>query len=188
MPRRKAEPAPAEAGLGGEGRLQGLPPIADARTRLLILGSFPSQRSLAEQRYYAHPRNQFWAILQAIWPCSPLLTGAGSYEKRSEWLLAHGLGLWDVYAACERQGSLDAAIRQGKLNDFATLRRRCPQLLAVGFNGGESHRHAEAVAASLGAPPLALHRLPSTSPAHASWSFERKLAVWRAVAADVGLI
>ncbi len=91
--------------------------------------------------------------------------------------LAHHLGIWDVYAACEREGSLDTAIRAGELNDFAGLRERCPQLQAIAHNGGESFRHARHTQA-LGLP---VHKLPSTSPANASWSFERKLQAWKTV-------
>jgi hypoxanthine-DNA glycosylase len=165
-------------------RLLGLPPIVSSHTRLLVLGSFPSAASLARQQYYAHPQNHFWKILQAIWPSSPHLTSADSYEKRSNWLLERGLGVWDVYASCERQGSLDAAIRNPQRNDFARLLQRCPQLRAIAHNGGESFRHAKYTEA-LGLP---VYKLPSTSPANASWSFERKLAAWREVVAAAGLL
>ena len=164
-------------------RLVGLPPLVSTTTRLLVLGSFPSVVSLARQQYYAHPQNHFWPILQAIWPASPLVTSADSYEKRSMWLLDRGLGVWDVYASCERAGSLDAAIRNGEVNDFASLKQRCPQLTAIAHNGGESFRHAKYTAA-LGLP---VYKLPSTSPANASWSFERKLAAWRAVFEQHGM-
>ena len=165
-------------------RLLGLPPIISGNTRLLVLGSFPSVASLARQQYYAHPQNQFWKILQAIWPDSLRLTSVDSYEKRSEWVLARGLGVWDVYAACERLGSLDAAIRNREVNDFASLVRGHPQLRGIAHNGGESFRHAK-YTASLGLP---VYKLPSTSPANASWSFERKLAAWREVMAASELL
>ncbi|MBX3588635.1 MAG: DNA-deoxyinosine glycosylase [Ramlibacter sp.] len=164
-------------------RLQGLPPLISDATALLILGSFPGGVSLARREYYAHPQNQFWRILQAIWPGSPGGAATDSYENRSKWLLGHGLGLWDVYASCERQGSLDADIRHAEPNDFVALARRLPKLRAVAHNGGESWRHARHTAA-LGLPA---HKLPSTSPANASWSFERKLAAWRAVFEQHGL-
>lgn len=194
-------------------RLYGLPPIVDSRTQLLVLGSFPSVTSLARQQYYAHPQNQFWKILQAIWPSSPSLISVDSYEKRSQWLLDHGLGVWDVYASCERQGSLDAAIRKPEVNDFARLLASCPQLRAIAHNGGESFRHARHVihglsplrashVALMGAVDaeaadqlvgsidtvLPVYKLPSTSPANASWGFERKLEAWRAVVAAAGLL
>ena len=162
--------------------LHGLPPVVGKATRLIILGSFPGAQSLAQQQYYAHPRNQFWPILAALWPCHPQPQG---YAERCDWLVARGLGLWDVYGACERQGSLDSAIRNAQLNDFAALKAHCPQLVAAAHNGGESYRHAQRVAAALALPA---HRLPSTSPANASWSLERKLAGWREVLAACGLL
>lgn len=180
-------PDPAPGPSGGP-RLIGLPPIVGSDMRLLVLGSFPSVASLARQQYYAHPQNQFWKILQAIWPSSPRLVSADSYEKRSAWLLERGLGVWDVYASCERAGSLDAAIRTPEVNDFACLQQCCPQLRAIAHNGGESFKHARVVRASMGARALPVYKLPSTSPAHASWSFERKLAVWREVIGAVGLL
>ena len=165
-------------------RLVGLPPVISSTTVLLVLGSFPGAASLAAQQYYAHPQNHFWKILQAIWPRSPGEPALESYAGRIEWLLEHGLGLWDVYGSCEREGSLDTAIRNAEVNDFASLATRCPRLRAIAHNGGESWRHARHTAL-LG---VAVHRLPSTSPANASWRFERKLAAWRAVFEQHGLI
>ncbi len=164
--------------------LTGLPPLVCAQTRLLILGSFPGAASLAAQQYYGHPRNHFWPILQAIWPSSPSSTGVTSYRIRSEWLLSKGVGLWDVYAACERESSLDSRIRSPMLNDLASLKELCPKLAAIAHNGGESFRHARHTE-QLGLP---VYRLPSSSPANASWSFERKLAAWREVFEQHGLI
>ena len=164
--------------------LAGLAPLVSSRTRLLVLGSFPGAASLAAQQYYGHPQNHFWKILQAIWPGSPIGASASSYQIRSEWLLSKGLGLWDVYAACEREGSLDSAIRNAVVNDFAGLRQLCPALEAIAHNGGESFKHSKHTLL-LGLP---VYRLPSTSPANASWSFERKLAAWREVFEKHGLV
>lgn len=164
-------------------RLQGLPPLVTAHTRMLVLGSFPGVASLARQQYYGHPKNAFWRLLQALWPASPM-PGANQYPQRVDWLLDKGLGLWDVYASCEREGSLDSAIRAPQLNDLAGLLRSCPELRLIAHNGGESFRHAR-VTRALGLP---VYRLPSTSPANASWSFARKLTAWREVAAAAGLV
>lgn len=164
-------------------RLVGLPPLVAGNTRLLILGSFPGAASLAAQQYYGHPQNQFWRILAAIFGASAEDTCASSYEKRSTWMLSKGVGLWDVYASCERVGSLDAKIRNPEVNDFAGLRVRCPALQAVAHNGAESFRHTARLE-HLGLPTV---RLPSTSPANASWSFERKLALWRACFEQFGM-
>ncbi|MGB9988113.1 DNA-deoxyinosine glycosylase [Pseudoduganella rhizocola] len=152
--------------------LTGLAPVLDSRTRILILGSFPGAASLAAQQYYAHPRNALWPILSA-------LTGedlAGMpYAGRLPRLLAHGIGLWDVLGACEREGSLDSAIRKPAANDFARLRQLCPELHTVGFNGQTSGKFAPQFAAE-GYRTVVL---PSSSPAHASMSLEAKLVAWR---------
>lgn len=102
-----------------------------------------------------------------------------SYQKRSEWLLENGIGLWDVYAACERQGSLDADIRNAQVNDFSGLWQRYPQLQAIAHNGLESYKHHRRIEESGQALGVSLYKLPSSSPANASWAFERKLNAWR---------
>ena len=155
-------------------RLLGLAPVLDANTRLLVLGSFPGVASLRAQQYYGHPQNHFWKILGTLWQLPlPSLT----YPERVAALLDHGLGVWDVYGACEREGSLDANIRNAEVNDFAWVKRSCPRLEAIAHNGGESFRHARHTE-KLGVP---VYKLPSTSPANASWSFDRKLAAWSEV-------
>jgi hypoxanthine-DNA glycosylase len=162
-------------------RLLGLPPVAGRDARLLVLGSFPGAASLAAQQYYAHPRNQFWPILAALWKVDLL---ALTYASRIAEVRRRGLAVWDVYAACRREGSLDSAIEQAEPNDLAGLAARLPRLTAIAHNGGESAR-AMRVTRALGLP---VHRLPSTSPANASWSFERKLVAWRAVFDEAGLL
>lgn len=157
--------------------------MADGRTRALVLGSFPGVRSLQLQQYYAHPQNQFWPLLQAMWP-QHVQPKREDYAGRCEWLLQRGLGLWDVYASCEREGSLDSAIRAAQVNDFEGLRRVCPALRLALHNGGESYKHARQTEA-LG---LRAVKLPSTSPANASWSFEKKLQAWRDVFTAQGLL
>ena len=152
--------------------LSGLAPVIDARTRILVLGSFPGAASLAAQQYYAHPRNLLWPILSALTgePLAQL-----PYAKRLPRLLAHGFGLWDVLGACEREGSLDSAIRKPAANDFARLRELCPLLETVGFNGQTSGKFAPQFA-------VAGYRtvvLPSTSPAHASLTLAQKLEQWK---------
>ena len=170
-------------------RLTGLGPVVDARTVVLVLGSFPGVASLRAGQYYAHPQNHFWRILQALWP-GHLQPPREQYAERCSWLLERGLGLWDVYGACEREGSLDTSIRNARVNDFAGLRARCPRLAAIAHNGGESHRHARAVMVALGGADGGMQslRLPSTSPANASWSFERKLNAWAEALAPYGLV
>jgi len=160
--------------------LVGLAPVIARDTRLVVLGSFPGAASLAAGQYYAHPRNGFWRLLGAIWSVDLV---ALPYRQRLAVLHEHGLGVWDVYAACRREGSLDSAIEDARLNDLASLKRRAPSLRAIAHNGGESAR-AMRITAQLGVPVL---RLPSSSPANASWSFERKLQAWRAAFVEHGV-
>ena len=107
-----------------------------------------------------------------------------AYAQRIAVAKAHGLAIWDVYASCEREGSLDSAIRAAEPTDLASLVRSLPRLQAIAHNGGESARSMK-ITQALGLP---VYKLPSTSPANASWSFERKLAAWREVFARHGLL
>jgi hypoxanthine-DNA glycosylase len=150
----------------------GFPPVLDRDTHTLILGSFPGQASLAAQQYYAHPRNQFWRLLSSILgdDLVPL-----AYEQRLQRLQRHGIGLWDVIDVCQREGSLDSAIRRAQPNDFTVLKHQCPKLKRVCFNGKTSGKFAPQFAAA-GFETLVL---PSSSPANAQFSLEEKLAVWK---------
>jgi hypoxanthine-DNA glycosylase len=177
-------PIPSLAEHPALARLLGLAPVISPDTRLVVLGSFPGVASLASQQYYAHPRNHFWPVLSALWG----LQGEQAlqrrpYPERVATALAHGLGMWDVYAACQRKGSLDSAIEQAELNTLHLLRTWAPGLRGIAHNGGESARHMK-ITQALGLPVM---KLPSTSPANASWSFERKVAAWREAFERVGM-
>jgi hypoxanthine-DNA glycosylase len=166
-------------------RLTGLGPVLGPAPRLLVLGSFPGVASLVAQQYYAHPRNQFWPILSALWGLEgEAALQALPYPQRIQAAQTHGLAIWDVYSGCVRPGSLDSAIREGELNNLAGLVAQAPSLQGIAHNGGESARHMKLTQA-LGLP---VFKLPSTSPANASWSFARKLAAWRAVLEGCGLL
>ncbi len=141
----------------------------------------PGEESLRRQQYYAHPRNGFWPIMGGLLGFDPGLP----YAERQERLAAAGIALWDVLAACQRQGSLDADIRQGEANDFLAFLRRQPRIRVVFFNGGAAatlFRRQVWPALSLEFPHLELCQLPSTSPAHAALGLPAKLAAWKVVA------
>ena len=159
--------------------LQGLPPVADAGARVLILGSMPGVRSLDETRYYAHPRNAFWPIL-AAWIGRP---HDAPYVERIDALRNRGIALWDVIGRCRRAGSLDSRIDPASIqaNDLAGLFTRCRRLERVLLNGARAAQDFERRVvptldkASLDLPRI---RLPSTSPAHAAMSLAAKRAAW----------
>lgn len=152
-------------------RLGGLAPIVDAWTTLLILGSFPSPASLMAQQYYGHKQNHFWKLLGEIFEL-PLYDLP--YPERTAAVLARGVGIWDVYQSCIRPGALDADIRAGAPNDFATLLKQTPHLRCVCFNGQTAGKFAPRLAA-LG---LETRLLPSSSPAY-TLPFAQKLESWR---------
>jgi TDG/mug DNA glycosylase family protein len=151
--------------------LYGLPPRIDARARTLILGSFPSEASLNAQQYYAHRQNQLWRVLGAILN-QPFYEM--DYADRWPHVQAAGIAIWDVYATCEREGSLDSDIRMGVPNDFTSLKTLAPNLKRVCFNGQTAGKFERQLVA-MGYEVLIL---PSTSPAY-TLTFDKKLAVWR---------
>lgn len=160
---------------------RGFPPIARHDATRLILGSLPSQASLAAGQYYAHGRNAFWSIM------AELYGARGDYKARCSALMEAGVAVWDVLEASERPGSLDADIQleTARPNDFAAFLATHADICRIGFNG----RKAEALFQRLVRPQLAqvppqTVLLPSTSPAHAALSVDEKLAIWRRLLAD----
>ena len=151
--------------------LIGLPPVVNRATRVLLLGSFPGAASLAAQRYYAHPQNQFWRL---VGDSVGIELQSLSYARRLASLKRAGLGLWDVIGRCRRMGSLDMNIRDAEFNDFGALVARCPRLERACFNGKTAAKHVAHVA-SFG---LEVHVLPSSSPANTT-RYETKLKAWQ---------
>lgn len=155
-------------------------PIVGTLPKALILGSLPGQKSLADNRYYAHPRNAFWPIASHILQFS--LTPDYAINCRA--LSAAGVALWDVVASARRTGSLDSNIERDSVryNDIAGLLKRQPSIGTVLFNGRAAEQHFGRylklpTANALLALPSVL--LPSTSPAYAAMSLTDKRKRWR---------
>jgi len=163
---------------GAAARKAGLPPVLARDTRVLILGSFPGEASLAARQYYAHPRNHFWPILGRLLD-EPL--AALPYGERLARLKARRVGLWDTIVACERTGSLDGAIRNAERGEIARVRRAAPAVELVCFNGRTAAR-AEPRWRAAGYATLVL---PSSSPAYTRPLVE-KVTAWRAVGERAG--
>lgn len=140
--------------------LRGFPPVYRADARVLILGSLPGAQSLALQRYYGNPRNQFWLLVGSVLDTN---LAAMDYEHRLACLVDHGIALWDVVAAGHRKGSLDTALRIAERSNLAGLIARLPALRAIAFNGQLAAQQAEDPGAK-----LEILRLPSSSPANTS--------------------
>ena len=160
-----------------EPRKHSFPPVIDPRVRLLVLGSLPGERSLAERRYYAHPQNQFWRLIS---PAAGQDLPALPYEDRLRALLSAHIGLWDVVASATRPGSTDAALRDIEGHDVAALAATLPDLRAIAFNGGTALRHG---VKQLGAAAARYEivALPSSSPLH-TIGFDAKLPAWQGLA------
>jgi hypoxanthine-DNA glycosylase len=151
-------------------------PVVAPDVRVLVLGSLPGEKSLAERRYYAHPQNRFWHLIGKVIgrDLAPL-----GYDERLQALLSAKVGLWDTVASAQRTGSLDASIREAEHNSLAELAASLPELRAVGFNGKTSARIGMP---QLAGTNLALFQLPSSSPAHASMPLAEKEKLWSRLA------
>ena len=139
--------------------------------RVMIVGSMPSVKSLADAQYYAHPRNAFWPILFDVFGVMP----TDDYEAKKTLIRDNGLALWDAAYSCEREGSLDSAMRDVAYNDFAALYARCPRIHTVLCNGGTAH--ALFVKSGFAGDRRVL-RMPSTSPAY-TMPYAKKLNIWK---------
>lgn len=164
-------------------RVQSFPPLGHSRATRLILGTMPGRASLLAGQYYAHPRNAFWFIIEALFGIPRELP----YARRVRELAGTGIAVWDVLAACTRGTSLDSDIVPESVvpNDFNAFLSRHRRIAVIYFNGGPARRLFERhVAAGLGPAHRGIERvtLPSTSPTHARRSHAQKLAAWRVIA------
>ena len=150
-------------------------PISQSDARVLILGTMPSEQSLALQQYYGHPRNAFWKIIFSVFE-TPFAT---DYEQRKSLLVNNRIALWDVLEACVREGSLDSTIEQEVPNDFDSFLKAHPHIQTIYFNGQKAAKFFKQYVAVTGTYKLIT--LPSTSPANAGMSFEKKLLEWEII-------
>jgi hypoxanthine-DNA glycosylase len=157
----------------------GFAPIEQADAVILILGSIPGQQSLAQQQYYAHPRNAFWPIMAEITGISMEMP----YADRVRILPQQGIAVWDVLQSCFRPGSLDSSIDEASIvaNDFQQFFAAHPALRLIVFNGGKAYQaYRKHVLPGLSACYQQIERLqlPSTSPANARLNLLEKRDAW----------
>lgn len=150
-------------------------PVYSARSRALILGTWPSPKSRELAFYYGHPQNRFWPMLAHI--TGEPVPAREDIEAKKQIILRHGLALWDTLASCTITGASDASIRDVVPNDIAALLRAAP-IEAVLCNGATAHRiYTKYLLPVSGIPAI---RLPSTSPANAACRPAQLEAAWRA--------
>ena len=152
-------------------------PLYGEKSRVLILGSFPSVKSREQQFFYGHPQNRFWKVVAAVFDQEPPV----SIPEKKELILNHGLALWDSIASCVVTGSSDASIREVRPNDLRRILDACP-IERIYCNGRKSHEiYCRYILPELGREALCL---PSTSPANAQWSMEKLIAAWSVLRAE----
>lgn len=150
------------------------PPLYDADSKVLILGSFPSVKSREQKFFYGHPQNRFWRVLAAVFACETPQT----IDEKRAFLLSHGIALWDVIASCEITGSSDSSIKNAVANDLSPI-LAAADIRQIFVNGKTAERfYRKYTEPVIGRAAVCL---PSTSPANAAWSIERLTEVWQSV-------
>ena len=156
----------------------GFAPIESENAQVLILGTLPSRQSVSSGQYYGNPRNAFWRIMGDLFAAGPDI----DYPARIAKLARAGVCVWDVLAAANRDGSLDARIdtMSALPNDFESFFDRHPTVRSIFFNGKRAEELFRRFDCGrfVDAAKTDLTILPSTSPAHAAMSYEEKLKRW----------
>ena len=157
-----------------------IPPLYDEHSGILILGSFPSVKSRETAFFYGHPQNRFWKVLSRVLEAP---TPETIPEKR-EFLLSHGVAVWDVIASSEIRGSSDASIRNVVPNDLTNIldTGKIRQVYVNGQTAGRLYRkyQEKALCEAYGGCARAVI-LPSTSPANAAWTLEKLCDAWSVI-------
>lgn len=160
--------------------LRSFEPFADKKSKILILGTMPGPMALAKQEYYGFTGNHFWKIMFRLFEVKNPLT----YLEKIALLKTNRIALWDVFKSCEREGALDSKIRCEEYNDIPGLLKTYPNIKTIFLNSRTAEQNfQEQFSKSIKIPA---HYLPSTSPAHASLSFEKKLKAWSVILKHLG--
>ena len=164
-----------------DNRKNGLPAMVGDNPKILILGSLPSDRSISRHEYYGNPRNLFWKVLTGVFG-DPV---PDAYSLKIEYLFCHYVALWDVFSSAEREGSLDANIREMAYNDIAGFLKEHPSIKIIALNGGKAskafHKMQKNCLDAFGSVAV----LPMTSTSalslSAGWPLERIVEQWKQI-------
>ena len=155
--------------------LRSFKPIANKRSRILILGSMPGPEALRKKEYYGFKGNQFWRIIAEIFSVSQPL----SYQEKISLLKENHIALWDVLKSCAREGSSDSKIENEQPNNLVWMIKKYPTIRTIFLNGKTAKKMFRKYFG--GVIQILVYDLPSTSPAHASMRYEKKLEKWRVI-------
>lgn len=151
-----------------------IPPLYDENSEILILGSFPSVLSRETGFFYGNSQNRFWRVVSHVFGCEVPRT----IEDKKGFLLANRIALWDVIASCEISGSADSSITNAVPNDIRVILDSA-DIRKIFVNGSTAAKlYKRHILPITGREATGL---PSTSPANASWSFEKLCAAWAAI-------
>lgn len=146
-------------------------PLYNENSKILILGSFPSQKSREQKFFYGHSQNRFWKVLSLVYKVSEPKT----VEEKREFLLSNNIAVWDVIKSCEIVGSSDSSIKNVVPNDLKIILSNS-KVKYIYVNGKTAEKYYNKyLKNNLG---IMAHCLPSTSPANAAWSVERLALAW----------
>ena len=151
-----------------------IPPLYDANSRALILGSFPSVKSREAMFFYGHPQNRFWKLMALLFDADVPST----VEEKKRLVLSHGIAMWDTIHSCTITGSSDSTIKDVVPNDLSVILNNS-RVKRIFCNGAASHRLYQKYIYPINNIPA--QKLPSTSPANAAWSLDRLAEAWRII-------
>ena len=149
----------------------GFDPVFDERSRVLVLGSFPSVLSRENAFYYGNPQNRFWRVLAAVFETPVPQTK----DEKCALLSRAGIALWDVVARCEIKGSADSTIRPLAVNDITEILNQAA-IDKIYVNGRTAEKLYQKHMQPVSGRPA--QYLPSTSPANAGVTFEALVQAW----------
>lgn len=149
------------------------PPFINDKSKILILGTMPGEKSLELQEYYGNRGNQFWKLLFTMFGREL----SHDYQEKKQLLLEHNIAVWDVLEHCERHGSLDSNIKNEKPNDFISFYKRYPNIKHVFFSSKNAATYYDKYVGKRG--DIQYETLPSPSGANAAMPFSQKLEIWR---------
>ena len=149
-------------------------PVFNENSKIMILGSFPSVKSREGEFFYDHPKNRFWKVLSAVTEDVTPIT----HEEKREFLLKHNIALWDVISSCEIIGSSDSSIKNAKANDLSVILNNA-EIERIFCNGAASFKYYNKY--TLKNTLIEAIKLPSTSPANASFSLEKLIEEWKII-------
>lgn len=154
-------------------RIHSFGPIVDEATKVLILGTMPSIKSLEHQEYYGNKQNVFWKLLFAIFEQEY----TEDYTFKVSWLRSKQIGLWDVLQSCERKSSLDSDIIEEQANDIEGLLMQYPKIKTIAFSSQKARQYFTKYIGEI--EGVSLLTLPSPSGANARMSFQEKVSHWQ---------